>query len=79
MPAKFEHDCNQCIFLGREEEHDLYYCPNHGGCLVARRSSVCWDYSSWDITIGAREGLHRRTYYLYREKILGEIPQFNPL
>lgn len=24
---KFMHDCDECVFLGHFEKHDLYYCP----------------------------------------------------
>lgn len=24
---QFIHDCQQCVFLGRFQKHDLYYCP----------------------------------------------------
>lgn len=27
MTPQFEHDCTRCIFLGRWETYDLYFCP----------------------------------------------------
>jgi len=25
---RYEHDCDNCVFLGRWKEFDLYYCPS---------------------------------------------------
>lgn len=28
MAPKFTHDCDRCIFLGQDAEHDFYFCPS---------------------------------------------------
>jgi hypothetical protein len=39
---QFMHGCTKCVFLGRYELHDLYFCENHKGAgassftLIAR-------------------------------------------
>ena len=29
--VRYEHDCDNCVFLGRWKEFDLYYCPDAEG------------------------------------------------
>jgi len=55
MPVH-EHDCEDCVFLGTRPhpekatlQLDHYYCPLHGGGLVARYSSDGPDYSAADV------------------------------
>jgi hypothetical protein len=45
---RFEHDCEECVWLGQYEAHDLYWCAEEGerGCAIARRSDDGPDYSS---------------------------------
>lgn len=44
-PPRFEHDCQNCIFLGGYEEYDLYFCPQGGlPTIIARTSSEGGDY-----------------------------------
>jgi hypothetical protein len=42
---RYEHDCESCLYLGREGKYDLYYCPT-GPTVVARSSSEGGDYLS---------------------------------
>jgi len=49
LPLKgpvFEHDCDKCVFLGHYEKHDLYYCGENIGTVIARWSSNGPDYAS---------------------------------
>lgn len=41
---QFEHDCDRCIFLGRHEKYDLYFCPTEP--TVIARYGVDGDYLS---------------------------------
>lgn len=45
---RFEHDCEDCVWLGQYEAHDLYWCAEEGahGCAIARSGSDGPDYSS---------------------------------
>jgi hypothetical protein len=47
---RYEHDCDNCDFLGRHEEYDLYYHPNRPEwylpSVIARWSSDGPDYIS---------------------------------
>lgn len=44
---KFKHDCESCVFLGRFEGADLYYCAGQRTeTIVARFSSEGADYTS---------------------------------
>lgn len=51
MKPYYKHDCDQCVFLGIDEENkeDLYYCPEQigGGTIIARRSSDGPEYTSY--------------------------------
>lgn len=42
----FEHDCDECVFLGHYEKHDLYYCGKDIETVIARWSSDGPDYAS---------------------------------
>lgn len=45
----FLHDCEDCVFLGHYEEHDLYFCPKEAGSegtVIARWSGNGPDYAS---------------------------------
>jgi hypothetical protein len=48
--ARFEHDCDDCLYLGQSGDHDLYVCPvcdtKHIGTIIARRSDRNSDYTS---------------------------------
>lgn len=43
-----EHDCTNCVFLGTQDNHDLYFCPTGGGgsVTVLARSGPDGDYES---------------------------------
>lgn len=45
---QFTHDCDQCTFLGRHKEFDLYHCLQGGKMptVLARWSSNGPDYKS---------------------------------
>ena len=45
---QFEHDCEDCIFLGTWEHRDLYYCPNRRPLptLIARSGDEPYNYTS---------------------------------
>ena len=44
---QFDHDCDQCRFLGRYEKHDLYFCDQSGmPTVLARYGNDGWDYTS---------------------------------
>ena len=42
---RYEHDCDDCKYLGQFQLYDAYFCP-HGKELIARNSSVGPDYVS---------------------------------
>lgn len=46
----YEHDCNNCVFLGKytEDNHvyDLYFCNNEPTTVIARYSNIGSDYIS---------------------------------
>ena len=46
--ARFKHDCASCVFLGRFQEVDLYFCPLQQPMptVIARRSDEPADYAS---------------------------------
>ena len=46
MIPLYEHDCDSCVFLGSYDNKDLYFCPNGLTTIIARNSSVGYDYQS---------------------------------
>lgn len=45
----FAHDCDECIYLGHYEEHDLYFCPKElggEGTVIARYGGDGPEYAS---------------------------------
>lgn len=44
----YAHDCDDCVFLGHYEGHDLYFCPKEAdeGTVIARWSGDGPDYAS---------------------------------
>jgi hypothetical protein len=48
VKPRFIHDCEQCVFLGQDEEHDFYFCPSPSGfhTVIARFGSDGPDYAS---------------------------------
>ena len=45
MKPKYQHDCQECEFLGHYNNHDLYSCSN-GPTLIARYGDDGPDYKS---------------------------------
>lgn len=43
---QFTHDCESCIFLGRFQNHDLYYCNVGNKTVLARYGDWGWEYAS---------------------------------
>ena len=48
---KFEHECEECLYLGRFLKHDLYACrdpkiPNTITTVLARYGNEDWEYIS---------------------------------
>jgi hypothetical protein len=43
---QFIHDCNNCTFLGADQEHDFYYCGKTIPTVIARFGSDGADYVS---------------------------------
>lgn len=44
-PARFKHDCDNCDYLGRFKEYDLYFCDNEP-TVIGRFSDEGADYTS---------------------------------
>ena len=46
--SRYKHDCDRCIYLGRWEEYDLYFCAYDllGPTVIARFGSDGPDYAS---------------------------------
>jgi hypothetical protein len=42
---RYKHDCDNCIYVGRIDEYDIYYC-SHSTSVVARYSDEGPDYTS---------------------------------
>jgi hypothetical protein len=48
-PARYEHDCDECVYLGHDGRADLYFCPQplfSQPTIIARHSSEPSDYLS---------------------------------
>lgn len=47
-PPRFQHDCDNCIYLGQHEEYDLYYCTQGGDwpTVIARYGDEGSEYTS---------------------------------
>lgn len=43
---RYEHDCTECIFLGKFKRYDLYFHPGLDPTIIARYSSDGPDYIS---------------------------------
>lgn len=57
MEPKFTHDCNECVFLGHEDNHDLYWCGESipfNWTVIARYGDGGPDYTSG--AVFAKEG-----------------------
>lgn len=54
--AQHTHDCDECVFLGRDGTHDHYFCPRDtdeflGDGLIARFGSDGPDYLSMPVSV----------------------------
>lgn len=62
----FAHDCDECVYLGHYEGHDLYLCPKEvSGCtVIARWSGEPSHYASGmpfgEMPLGTFGGTHSR-------------------
>ena len=49
-PPRFVHDCDGCVHLGSDGEHDYYFCAKAeafmGGSIIARSGDEGPDYAS---------------------------------
>jgi hypothetical protein len=54
-PPRFVHDCNGCVHIGSDAEHDYYYCAkaesDMGGSIIARSGDEGPDYASCPVSI----------------------------
>lgn len=55
MTPRFQHDCDQCHFIGQTEKYDLYVCgqlgvdkPIYGRTVIGRSGDDGPDYVSGD-------------------------------
>jgi len=72
----FEHDCEQCTFLGRFQCHDLYFCRQGGNVstVISRYGSAGPQYAS-GLEIG-RKSLDPELAEAYRRAVeRGLIPE----
>jgi hypothetical protein len=47
LPPRFIHDCKSCLYLGRHEEYDMWFCPTcDEGTLIARYDNEGGEYAS---------------------------------
>ena len=58
---RFEHDCDQCVFLGRFEQepgidHDLYFCRAAGERLISRWGADPTDTDGFRVAFLRSEG-----------------------
>jgi len=44
-PVRFKHDCDNCDYLGRFKEYDLYFCDKES-TVIGRFSDEGADYTS---------------------------------
>ena len=53
---RFRHDCEDCVFIGHYEGHDIYRCPQEGlpwPTIVARYGDDGPEYTSGkQVTVG---------------------------
>jgi len=45
--SRHEHDCDTCVFMGRFEKYDLYFCPSDKSLIA--RYGVYGEYMSSSI------------------------------
>ena len=47
--SRYTHDCDSCLFLGADDKHDFYFCPQEGkwnSSVIARYGDNGADYTS---------------------------------
>lgn len=52
---RYEHDCEDCVFLGQWKIYDLYYCP--GEPTVIARTGPDGEYQSGMVFVGVSQPL----------------------
>jgi len=57
---QYKHDCDRCIFLGREGEYDLYFCKDEP-TIICRYGNDGPEYGS-GITFALSPNPSRRPY-----------------
>lgn len=46
-PARYQHDCDHCIYIGQINNLDAYYCPNDSGtCYILRYGDEGCEYAA---------------------------------
>ncbi len=46
MSKHFSHDCNDCVYLGSDENNDFYFCEGGVPTVIARFGNDGWEYYS---------------------------------
>lgn len=82
MTPKYQHDCQQCEFLGHFFDHDVYVCSNLSRSVIARYGDDGPEYTSgpareWIAQLNETE---RRWHVgderlLFREIVFSERPE----
>lgn len=69
---RYQHDCNRCVFLGKNGEHDLYVCAKDMviETIIARYSSNGPDYCS-GLLFGVENLIPELTDALAKSLMLG--------
>lgn len=73
---RFQHDCEKCVPLGRESDHDLYFCEQGGmgPTLIARWGDEGPDYKSGMVLAGIDNEITRALDLAIGMGLLGEVP-----
>jgi hypothetical protein len=65
MEKRYQHDCDQCVFLGQWNEYDLYFCGEQGDVfttVIARYGNEGCEYSS-GLVFGKQGGKDNPLYH----------------
>ena len=46
VKSRFQHDCDKCLFLGQDKEHDFYFCDSRLPTVIARYGNDDSEYAS---------------------------------
>lgn len=58
LPARYEHDCDQCIYLGQSDQYDLYiHADFQQETVIARFDNEGRDYKSGIYSVGVDHDL----------------------